>query len=1648
MLDQVALLGRETGEFVVNTVIAGDQLRPVVTKLASGGFVVAWLDESAGAAFKAQVYDSLGAKVGGEIPVNSSAVDPSAALSVAALANGGFVVGWGNSQSRAQIFDAAGAKVGAETVLHAANGHDMRLAGLSGGSFVATAFGGNGQLFDAAGAKVGSGFTVGQGGTTLVTALANGQFVVVAGTYNRSIQLFDANGTKVGAEIQSQSGGSDLGNSVISALPGGGFVLAWAHSLADHHGSSLSPGVRAQIYNSAGAKVGGEIAVNTTTEGTQNEVAVIGLPGGGFLATWTEHSASGTVRTLVKGQVFDAAGAKLGTEFLVGTETDHANANHGQSAVALIGGDRIAVMWHGAGPGDARQADWTLDNIDGGIRGRILKPLSTNDMDVVASRESLSEVTMEGVAAVKLTVASSAINTTYSYAFVSESTGGGITMVGDRLFVSDNDRLDFETAPTATVTVRVTDSLGNVREEAVQFAIADAAAPERRFTAGAETTVHANLADHQSDPSVVRLAGGGFVLVWTDANVANGDGNGASVKARLYDEAGNPTGAEFVVNTLTAGTQSVSSVTALSTGGFAVSWSDASAQGGDTSGTGIALQIFNAAGAKVGGQVLANDTTLGAQSNSSVTALSNGNILVTWSDASATGGDTSGSAVRAQILSASGAKVGGEFLVNTETAGIQTFPASAALPGGGFTVAWRDSSLIGGDDSFTAVKLQRFDASGAKAGGELLVNTSTLGTQDQPAIASLADGTTLVAWRHSGTTAGIHGQLFDASGARIGGEFVIEQGGHSQPRVAARPSGGFLVSWNGATPVDDSGAGVSARLIGPAGEKIGDSFLVNHSTLGTQQDSAVAVLANGTLVVTWHDVANPLNADVKLRLFVPTDLPLARGDSLATDEATVLSANLFADNGSGPDGGADLLVTAVNGSAAAVGQQVTLASGARVTVTAGGGLSYDPSGKFNHLVPPSSGATVNTSATDSFTYTLAGGSTATVTVRISGAASEGDRYFGTLNADHIVGSGFGEVFMISQGAFTIDGALDRFEGRGGDDVFYVGNNFRPNTTIDGGSGFDTLVMQGSNFYAIGTLTGVERVLFLTAADNSYGGAGADTSTGLTLKGGELAGGATLIVDASARLAGETTYFSALSETSGRIVATGGAGADTFLGGAGDDELNGGPGNDILNGGAGADLMRGGLGNDEYTVDNAGDVVDELGGGGYDTVRTTLAAYVLGDGIERLIGIAATGQGLFGNALGNIIEGSGGADLIDGGAGADTMDGMSGSDIYIVDDPNDRVVDTSYSDLDIDEVRTALAAYSLSSAFGIEKLTGTSGAGQALTGSVRGDIIAGGGGDDVITGEGGADLLSGGGGADRFVYLAVSDSRTGAVDRILDFQAGVDKIDVAALGRVTLAFTPASENGVAYTLVNVTRFTAGDTLTIRVDGVVGEADVDAQTKIVGTEGNDTLYGTDQPDEIRGLGGDDGLYGYGGDDRLDGGSGRDLLDGGTGADRMAGGAGDDLYFVDNAGDLVVENADEGNDEVRTALARYTLGDNVERLTGTSNAGQVLTGNALANIIVGGAGNDVLDGGAGADTMTGGDGDDVYIVDDPGDVVNELAGGTDEVRTALKAYALPGGAIRIENLTGLSSEGQTLTGNARANLIVGGAGDDVIEGGGNAD
>lgn len=253
-----------------------------------------------------------------------------------------------------------------------------------------------------------------------------------------------------------------------------------------------------------------------------------------------------------------------------------------------------------------------------------------------------------------------------------------------------------------------------------------------------------------------------------------------------------------------------------------------------------------------------------------------------------------------------------------------------------------------------------------------------------------------------------------------------------------------------------------------------------------------------------------------------------------------------------------------------------------------------------------------------------------------------------------------------------------------------------------------------------------------------------------------------------------------------------------------------------------------------------------------------------------------------------------------------------------------------------------------------------------------------------------------------------------------------------------------ENGVVSLVINLTAGAGSISISAPLGvfdtGDEGGTPIFSSNDPIGTDGDDVLEGTSADNVLSGLAGNDILRGFAGDDELNGNSGDDELIGGTGGDQMTGGTGDDTYEVDDIGDLVIENAGEGTDLVRTSLS-YTLPDNVENLlitppanpgslaeaqrTGTGNElDNVLTGAQFGQTLLGLGGDDVIDGKEGGDTLFGGDGDDTLI------------GGEDASRDKLV------GGNGNDDLDGGAGDDR-LFGNAGDDIINGGDGEDIIMG-----
>jgi Ca2+-binding RTX toxin-like protein len=403
----------------------------------------------------------------------------------------------------------------------------------------------------------------------------------------------------------------------------------------------------------------------------------------------------------------------------------------------------------------------------------------------------------------------------------------------------------------------------------------------------------------------------------------------------------------------------------------------------------------------------------------------------------------------------------------------------------------------------------------------------------------------------------------------------------------------------------------------------------------------------------------------------------------------------------------------------------------------------------------------------------------------------------------------------------------------------------------------------------------------------------------------------------------------------------------------------------------------------------------------------------------------------------MLYGGSGNDTLDGGPGADTLMGGLGTDT---------------------------ADYSLSAAgVTVNLLTGVGSGGDAQGDMLTGiENIIGSAHDDVLAGDGGANVFAGGSGNDVYFVDNIGDQVNENAGAGLDTIYSTTHFRLPANVETLVLQGGADLQAYGNGLSNSVYGNAGSNL---LDGGAG---ADA---MFGGAGNDVYFVDNAGDAVienAGEGADAvfssahfrlsanvetlvmqgsaDLQGYGNASAnvIYGNGGNNLIDGGAGADIMLGGAGSDAYFVDDPGDTVVENANEGNDTVFSS-AHFRLAPNVETLVLQGSADLQGYGNDLANALFGNSGNNLLDGGAGADTMTGGVGNDTYFVDNAADRVNEIAGQGTDVVLAVVSCRL---ATSVEALVLQGSGDIDGTGNDTANNLYGNSGNNMLDGGFGAD
>ncbi len=371
--------------------------------------------------------------------------------------------------------------------------------------------------------------------------------------------------TPAGGEIGVGVTAAFQGAPAVAADPVGDFVTVWQKQSAATGGWD----VFARQYNKAGAPVGAEIQVNTTTgAGCRQLPAVAADANGDFVVVWQSDEEPGGL-TGIFGQLYSSAGLAVGTQFQVNTTV---TGSERSPAAAMAPDGRFLVAWQSAG-GDG--SSWS-------VVGREYQAGGAAPSAEIAINQTTAGAQHSPAVAFLANAGSAG-----GYAVVWQSEGedgpgvAGASGIVARLFdATSSSALSAELAVNAPQTgshghPRVaSDPSGNFVVAWENLTASGGVVLVRRFSA-AGTALAAQLAVDGAptgaahNPAVAADPLGNFVVVWDSAGQ---DGSGTAVLAEQLSNRGQVMGAKVQLNTTTAGDQGYPVVAQSSGGDVWTAW--------------------------------------------------------------------------------------------------------------------------------------------------------------------------------------------------------------------------------------------------------------------------------------------------------------------------------------------------------------------------------------------------------------------------------------------------------------------------------------------------------------------------------------------------------------------------------------------------------------------------------------------------------------------------------------------------------------------------------------------------------------------------------------------------------------------------------------------------------------------------------------------------------------------------------------------------------------------------------------------------------------------------------------------------------------------------------------------------------------------
>ena len=706
-------------------------------------------------------------------------------------------------------------------------------------------------------------------------------------------------------------------------------------------------------------------------------------------------------------------------------------------------------------------------------------------------------------------------------------------------------------------------------------------------TAGLTSGSTPNTNGDQAFPSVTSLSDGGWVVVWQAYNAEKAS---FDIYQQRFNGEGTAVDSPAQVNALGKAINYLPSVTPLPDGGWQVIWHAYEGLEDGNYSFGAVSQSFDVMGKAAGPQ-----EPVGFNPTPPNPPLADGGSINVYATANE---DGSSFEVYQQRLDADGNAVGDPVQVNTVTSGFQWQTASAGLADGGWVAVWTSQDQDGSD---TGIYQQRFDAGGNAVGANILVNTSTLGSQIEPAVTALADGGWVVTWMSvSAETNGwdIYQQRFDASGNASGMETLV----NFDPADLVAPSpvadgGAMHDGTDGADSLE--GDASDDTMMGNAGNDSldgggGDDTLMggagSDSIEGGDGDDMVSAGTGDDLIVGGNGAGNDTYmggaGDDTIRYISATDgikVDLAKGAASAS----------------------------AGGDAAGIGTDVL--SGIE-NVIAGNFADQLTGDAADNVFMGMAGKDVIDGGAGSDTADYSD-KTVSVTVTLNGAKAA------VVKVGNVAEDSISNIENVNGGS-----ASDRLTGD------------QHSNTLDGGKGADVMAGgKGNDTYKVDNAGDTVSEAASSGTDEVH----STVSYALT------ANVENLVLQGSSGINGTgNTLANRITGNDAANTLNGGAGADTMMGGEGNDTYVVDNVGDVVTewSGGGTDTVRSSVSVSAALADDA------------------KSAYI-GSQVEniQLTGSAATSA--TGNALDNVITGNSGANTLRGGAGADTLAGGLGRDTY-------------------------------------------------------------------------------------------------------------------------------------------------------------------------------------------------------------------------------------------------------------------------------------------------------------------------------------------------------------------------------------------------